>query len=271
MPAYFMVSIDTELRWGYRFHQDKRMARIVQDNEYKVIRAIDAFLCLFEVYEVPVTWAIVGKLFFEHPEILTKIRKSEIEHEIGYHSFSHIRFSEASRAAAEMELEQGLRIEDDFGIDLRSFVFPENMIAHVDLLQEYGYSIYRGPNNAGKSVNKGLSVRARNFAFRKIVAPPVEPRWRDTIWEIPSSMLFYDAPYFQTLAFRATQGIRKAIKATSTFHLFLHPEDTLQDPKLLDRLEKVLQFVKTETEKKELCSITMGDFAQAITQNDFRK
>jgi peptidoglycan/xylan/chitin deacetylase (PgdA/CDA1 family) len=266
MPAYFMVSIDTELKWGYRFYQDTKMARILQDNEDTVIRVIDDLLHLFEVHVIPVTWAIVGKLFFEHPEILMKIRESEIEHEIGYHSFSHIRFSEVSCAAAKTELDQGLKIEEEFGIDLRSFVFPENQIGHVDLLQQYGYSIYRGPNNAGKSLNKRLSVRAKNLAVRKIVAPPVEPSWRGTIWEIPSSMMFYDAPYFQTLAFRAKQGIRKAIKASNTFHLFLHPEDALHDKKLLNRLETVLRFVKMETEKRELCSITMGDFADAMTR-----
>jgi peptidoglycan/xylan/chitin deacetylase (PgdA/CDA1 family) len=271
MPAYFIISIDTELKWGYRFHQDKKMARILHDNEDKVLRVIDSLLHVFEVYQVPATWAIVGKLFLERPEILTKIRESEIEHEIGYHSFSHIRFSEASRAAAETELDQGLKIEEEFSVDLRAFVFPENMIGHVDLLREYGYLIYRGPNNAGKGLNKGLPVRAKHFAIRKIVAPPVEPHWKDTIWEIPSSMAFYDVPYFQTLSFRAKQGIRKAIKAASTFHLFLHPEDVLQDPKLLDRLEMVLRFVRTKTENKELCPITMGDFAEAISQkNQFR-
>jgi hypothetical protein len=79
-------------------------------------------------------------------------------------------------------------------------------------------------------------------------------------------MAFYDETFHQTLSFRAKQGTRRAIKAASTFHLYLHPEDALQDPKLLDRLEMVLRFVKTETDKKELCPITMGDFAETITQ-----
>ena len=217
--------------------------------------------------EVPATWAIVGKLFFEHPEILASIRGSAIEHEIGYHSFSHIRFSEASRAAAEKELEEGLKIQDEFDVSFRSFVFPENLIGHVDLLRDYGFLIYRGPN-AFLSVDKGLPIRAKNFALRKIIAPPVEPRWKDTIWEIPSSMMFYDVPpYVQTLIFKAKRGIKKAIEADTTFHVFLHLEDALLDPKLLDRFERVLHFVKTEAEEEKLDPVTMGDFAKTIMRS----
>jgi peptidoglycan/xylan/chitin deacetylase (PgdA/CDA1 family) len=268
MAAYFILSIDTELKWGFRFYPAARMARVLQDNEDKAISVIGAFLDLFERYLIPTTWAVVGKLFYEHPEILASIRKSTIEHEIGYHSYSHIRFSQASRAAAETELKEGLKIQDEFGVRFRSFVFPENMIGHVDLLRAYGFSIYRGPNSAGANINKILPIRAKNYALFRIVAPPVEPRWKDTIWEIPSSMVFYDIPLFQKLTtFRAKQGLKKAIEAGSTFHIFLHPEDVLVEPKLLDRLEKVLQFVKTEAEKKELFPITMGDFAEIITRS----
>jgi hypothetical protein len=38
----------------------------------------------------------------------------------------------------------------------------------------------------------------------------------------------------------------------------------LLDPKLLDRLEKVLLFVNAETEENRLSSITMGDLALAL-------
>jgi peptidoglycan/xylan/chitin deacetylase (PgdA/CDA1 family) len=268
MGAFFIVSIDTELKWGYRFYPATKMARVLQDREEEAISCIGAFLDLFEKYSVPATWAVVGKLFYEHPELLASIRESGIEHEIGYHSFSHIRFSQVSRATAEKELKEGLKIQDEFGVRFRSFVFPENMIGHVDLLREYGFSIYRGPNNAGASVNKSLPVRAKNFALFRIVAPPVEPHWKDTIWEIPSSMQFHDVSFFQKLlTFKAKQGIKKAMEAGCTFHMFLHPENALIDPKLLDRLEKVLQFVKTEAEKKELLPVTMGDFVEVITHN----
>jgi len=264
MAAHLMISLDTEWLWGFRFHPTSRMMGVLQNNQDKIIAIIAAFLALYDKYSVPTTWAVVGKLFYEYPEVLESIRESETEHEIGYHSYSHIRFSQASRAAAETELEEGLKIQDEFGVRFRSFVFPENLIGHEDLLQEYGFLIYRGSNNAGANTNKSLPIRAINHARFRIVAPPVEPHWKGTIWEIPSSMQFYDARLPTLTAFRAKQGIKKAMEAGSIFHMFLHPETVLIDPKLLDRLEEVLQFVKTATEKKELRPITMGDFAEVI-------
>jgi peptidoglycan/xylan/chitin deacetylase (PgdA/CDA1 family) len=259
-----MVSIDTELKYAYRFHPDLKIVRMLQNHEDTAIAAIDRILQLCETYKVPATWALVGKLFYEYSEIVDRIRRTTVQHEIGYHSFSHIRFSESSRQAAKTELDEGLKIQEEFGVDFKSFVFPENKIGHVDLLREYGYVIYRGANMAGKSIGKPLLVRAKNFAVNKIVAPPVTPHWKDGIWEIQSSMIFYDSPYFQTLSLRAKQGIRKAIAVGNTFHMFIHPQDVLLDPKLLDRFEKVLQFVSAETVEKRLSSITMGDLALAL-------
>jgi peptidoglycan/xylan/chitin deacetylase (PgdA/CDA1 family) len=259
-----MVSIDTELKYAYTLHPDLKIVKMLQNHEDTAIAAIDRMLQLFETYNVPATWALVGKLFYEYPEIVDKIRGTTVLHEIGYHSFSHIRFSESSRQAAKTELDEGLKIQDEFGVDLKSFVFPENRIGHVDLLNEYGYVIYRGANMAGKSVNKPLLVRAKNFAVSKLVAPPIKPVWKDGIWEIQSSMIFYDSPYFQTLSLRAKQGIREAIAVGNTFHMFIHPQDVLLDPKLLDRFEKVLQFVSAETGENRLSSITMGDLALAL-------
>jgi peptidoglycan/xylan/chitin deacetylase (PgdA/CDA1 family) len=267
MSAYFIVSLDVELQWGYKLYPESQMARLLQHNEHKAINAVDNLLRLFEKFEVPATWAIVGKLFFEHPEILANIRESEVEHEIGYHSFSHIRFSDASRVTAQVEFEEGLKIQDEFGVNFRSFVFPENEIGHVDLLPQYGFVIYRGPNCLFKSANKSLLSRAKNVALNKLIARPVEPRWKDTIWEIPSSMMFHDMSRFQAHIFKANRGIKKAIAANSTFHLFFHPENILLEPKLLGRFERVLRLVKAEAEKKELCPITMGDFAKVAARS----
>lgn len=270
MASSFIVSVDTELAWGFRFHPAVALAKVLRDNEEKVINVIDTFLALFEKYSVPATWAVVGKLFYEHPEIVMRVRESSVEHEIGYHSFSHIRFSQVSRANAEMELKEGLQIQEEFGIRFRSFVYPENMIGHVDLLPEYGFSIYRGPNNAGANVNKILPIRAKNHILFRIIAPTVQPRWRDTIWEIPSSMMLDDS-VVHTTVFRAKQGIKKAIERGSTFHVFLHPESVLLRPELLGRLEKVLQLVQIEAERKELRPITMGDFAEALTRSNLSR
>ncbi|MGZ4886056.1 MAG: hypothetical protein ACXV5C_12100, partial [Halobacteriota archaeon] len=74
MRTYFMVSIDTELKYAYRFYPDLKIVRMLQNHEDTAIAAIDTILQLCETYKVPATWALVGKLFYEYSEILDKIR-----------------------------------------------------------------------------------------------------------------------------------------------------------------------------------------------------
>ena len=50
MAAHFIISIDTELKWGYRFYPNSPMARMLQSNEDKAIAVVDALLNLFEKF-----------------------------------------------------------------------------------------------------------------------------------------------------------------------------------------------------------------------------
>jgi len=165
---------------------------LIKNEDKKVRGCIDTLLSLFEKYNIPATWAVVGHLFLNHCEkedgiphkdmprfkenwyssdhctdiqrdplyygrdIVEKILSNRIEHEIGYHSFSHVIFSECSREVAEAEIKMGDKLAKEFGIALKSFVFPKNNIGHVDVLKKNGFKIYRGYNLAGKSIGKSL-------------------------------------------------------------------------------------------------------------------
>lgn len=264
MKTYFIISLDTELHWGYSLYPHSKMAKILQREEDKAINAIEDLLRLFEKYNIPATWAVVGHLFLEHPEIIEKILSSSVEHEMGYHSFSHSRFSECTSEIAETEIQKGIELAKDYGITLKSFVFPENKIGHLDMLKKYGFQIYRGANLAGESINKSLPIRAINFAVSKIVSPSVEPIWRDGIWEIPSSMMFYDPLFPHTLVLRAKLGIEKAIKNAKIFHIFAHPEDLIVNPTLINKLEEVLKFVAKNRDENKLEVITMGELSSLL-------
>jgi peptidoglycan/xylan/chitin deacetylase (PgdA/CDA1 family) len=140
---------------------------------------IRVLLSLFEKYKIEATWAVVGHLFLDHyqkengiphrdmarsrddwyspdpcsniqkdplfygKDIIEDIMLSRIKHDIGYHSFSHVTFSECSRAVAEAEIEAGLKASAGFGLKLVSFVFPYNKIGHLDVLKQKGFTIYR--------------------------------------------------------------------------------------------------------------------------------
>jgi len=267
MSSSFILSLDTELHWGYNFYPNSREFKLLKKEESRTISAINDVLHLLDDYDIPATWAIVGKIFLDHPELIDKIISSPIKHDIGYHSFSHIKFSSCDHEIAEREIIMGLEIANNYNISFKSFVYPENDINHLDILKKYGFLIYRGPNFAGRSLNKPLHVRSLNFAISKFFSPPVKPLWRDGIWEIPSSMIFNDPFLKSTLPLRAKTGIANCINRNEIFHIFMHPEDVLLKPKLIDQLEEVLKFIDEKRMENKIEVITMKDLAISLMEN----
>ena len=80
------------------------------------------------------------------PDVLEWIRKSNVPHEIGSHSFSHILYDhpESSRDMVEADLKAAVEAAAQKGITLRSFVFPRNQIGHLEILRMFGISSFRG-------------------------------------------------------------------------------------------------------------------------------
>ena len=176
----FIVSLDTELIWGHVAYLPSKVVSLMKNDDKKGRGCVDTLLNLFEKYHIPATWAVVGHLFLDHCEkedgiphkdmprfkedwystdpctdvrrdplyygrdIIEKILSNRIEHEIGYHSFSHVIFSECSREVAEAEIKEGIELAKDLGITLKSFVFPESKIGHVNVLKKYGFKVYSG-------------------------------------------------------------------------------------------------------------------------------
>jgi len=171
-----IISLDSELAWG--FHDEKDLPEDkIKCARNSWIRILD----LFEEYEIPATWAVVGHLFLdrcdgihrEHPlgkdwfkrdpggtidenpswfgkDLINHILDSKVNHEIGCHSFSHVEFGSAKREVAESELQLSIEAAEKMDISLESFVFPRNNVGHLDLLKEYGFTSYRGTKPVSK-------------------------------------------------------------------------------------------------------------------------
>jgi len=275
----FILSFDLELLWGYIVHPQDKMVQYLKNDKYYCRKVIFSLISLLEKYNFPCTWGIVGHLFLDQcsendcisknslkffknrlsdpytnlgnnplfygKDIIEKIIQSKVEHEIAYHSFSHIPFTESNSTIVEQEFVKGSKIAEEYGIVFKSFIFPENKIAHIDILKKYGYKTYRGPNLAKKNINKILPIKSFNYATNKIITSTVMPIWQNGIWEIPSSMIFNDRPFFSnTLLFRSKLGINNAIKNNEIVHIFMHPEDLIVEPKLYTMLEDLFKYVK---------------------------
>lgn len=295
-----IISLDTELLWG---PAERILFDFIKRKGKEVRKAIPTLLNLFEKYEIPVTWAIVGHLFLESCEketcitwknmnkynyrkkwyndpysnidqnplfygkdIVEEILSNPLNHEIGYHSFSHPRFTEIPREMAENEIKEAKKIEKEWGIKLKVFVFPGDEIAHVDILKENGFKIYRGKSAGIYDPSKNIFIRKFTGGITKIIATPVEPIWADGIWEIQSSMLFSDPQIPQSLLLRAKLGLEKTIKKNKVFNIFLHPWNLLLYRRLESDLEKFFKYVFKKRDKGELQVLTMGKFAELLDE-----
>ncbi|MFX0126324.1 MAG: polysaccharide deacetylase family protein [Candidatus Hodarchaeota archaeon] len=110
-------------------------------------RVLPLFVNFFNDLEIPVTFAIRGQLAEVDGAILDLLMESPIKHDIGSHGYFHMPFPNLSSSEAEKELYRTSMGMRKFGITPRSFVFPKNQAAHLDLLEKYGYKCYRGSSN----------------------------------------------------------------------------------------------------------------------------
>jgi len=233
--------------------------------------AIKVLLELFESHKIPATWAIVGCLFVEFPStmkrIIDLILNSSCNHEIGYHSFTHINFSQRGRNYAEYEIEEGLKIAKQYGISMRSFVYPHNAVGHMDVLKENRFIIYRSKDISFANASQGLISRFFCKGIDHFLSDPVTPKWHDGIWEIPSSMYFSDSLLPFTLLMKAKSGVNKAISSGKVFHIWLHPQDLIHDPLLARRLDLFLHYVEKKINEGRLQATTMGDLGLMLNKN----
>jgi len=296
----FIISLDTELIWGLVHETDHIAKKLIHQEIYSSHKIFDLLLYIFRKNCIKATWAVVGHLFLDKcdghadliapddhwysvdpctnindaplyygKDIIEKILSDRIEHEIGYHTFSHTNFLSVNRDVAECEVKRGIKLAKEWGINLETFVFPKNEISHLDILIENGFKIYRGDNFRRNDPNQRLTIQKMNRFLDYLQPMPVEPSWKNGIWEIPTSMQFIDAERPFSLLFRAMLGLREAIVKKQVFHIYLHPYDLLIQPSLLNTLDKFLAVVSDRKAKDELEIMTMGDLASDLS-NGFR-
>lgn len=167
---------------------------------------------LFETYDVPATWAIVGRLFddgnrLDKPDpdswfasgrddvartvwerrrtnreirgldLIRELVDSDPNHDIGCHSYSHPRFTSITGPLADAELTAAGAAMAEWDLEPRSFVYPFNAVAHRDLLAEHDYTCYRGTAEpAGSGSANGTRVERPGYHPLELVPEWVKQR-----------------------------------------------------------------------------------------------
>ena len=125
-------------------------------------------------------------------DIVAAIAGCRVAQEIGCHSFSHLiaRDPGCSEEAFVSDLNACRAAAAGEQVDLRSFVFPRNAIAHVGLLGEHGFRCYRGRSATAPMGRVARTVDRIRPLTRSAVRPVREP---SGVWNLPQTYLFAPA------------------------------------------------------------------------------
>lgn len=164
-----IISIDVDV--GNKelgvINKGKNDANVHRDlSEYSVgeieERAFYLFIDCFNNLEIPATFAIRGQMAEVNSSILEVLLKSPVKHDVGSHGYYHRDFTKLSHNEADNELSMISVAMKKLGIVPRSFVFPKNRVAHLDLLEKYGYQCYR---NHGGFMNDCMRIEKQGRLY----------------------------------------------------------------------------------------------------------
>jgi len=193
--------------------------------------------------------------FWYGKDILDAISRCHVSQEIGSHNFSHVVVDEryCPKEVFASELEEARRVAGGLGIDLKSFVYPKNVIGHVNALREAGFTSYRGRDPVWYKKLPGMLAKLGHVIdnYVGVTPPTVVPAHEDGLWNIPGSYFFPHARGWARMLpgvlrkRKALAGIHRAIERKEVFHLWFHPFNLASDPeKLLGILEDVFAYVR---------------------------
>lgn len=293
-----VVSVDAELGWG--FHDVDHPVDRMESARAGWHTLVD----LFDEYQVPATWALVGHVLLEDcdarhddhpagrewfaaergkwadrpdlrygPDLYEYLEEASVAHDVGSHSFSHVVFGDEATTpeVARAELERAVDLARRRDDDLQSFVYPRNSVGHRDLLAEYGFTTYRGTNPHKRGPLGKLRSATLGDADPLLVTPTIDEHG---LVNVPASLFLFGFEGSMRRAVttlledpvvrRARQGIDAASHTDGVFHVWLHPNN-LVGPTAVQRVETILSHLDDRRGTVEIA--TMADVAEATKRS----
>lgn len=330
MNGHFVLSLDFEKHWGVF---DKRSVESYKDNLLKVKSIITRLLELSDQYDVKLTIATVGFLFAKNKEELikfspqnkpsyhNKIRspyrlinsignneqedpfhyalssieeiKSNGNHEIGTHTFSHYYCHEQGQTIKQFEedLIASIKIAKSKGIKTESIIFPRNMIrtdkvtdkSYLDICHKHNIKSFRGKEIAffynihstkfykNWYILRGLRLIDTYFNITGHSTYKVEQFYRkNSPLNLPSSRIL--RAYSKTLSFleplkihRIKKAMKHAAQHNEMFHLWFHPHnfgDNTEDN--FSNLENIFKEYRELSSEYNFKSETMSGLTKKV-------
>lgn len=250
-----VFSLDFELGWGHRRTRPSYVDRL-RSEKNRTRQQITELMDLFERYDIPATWAVVGNLVkhgtddvFHAPDLFEYLLNTETAHEIGLHSFAHEPYDQLSPSVARLDLKEGIDALEAWGRRPDAFVFPENRVAHLDVLRAEDFECYRGAQpTLLSSFPRGL-LTPTTFDAPETEDPPVR---------VPSSLFLAANRPRAYRRWYALRGLSRVMNEGSLIHYWCHPHNVVTDEPLLPEMETLFKATRSAEDKGEIRVQTMS-------------
>lgn len=292
----FTVSIDLELGWGWRgIGISAREKEMILEEDC----IVNMLLALLRQYNVRVTWAVVGRLLLDPPnldsfgpeppgldpsdvklwfscELVESIRQAEPKHDLASHSFSHIPYDARTPSQHVLrDLAKAKLAHTRRNIPFSSFVFPWNRVGHLKLLAKQGIRVYRGADAVWYDRLPERMGRAR-LMLNKVI--PVAPK---TVLPKVDSFGMINVPGCMTMTDRygvvtgriavskARAGIDRAIRLKEVFHLWFHPAQLYyRRSTQFQTLEEILRYSSEHIRRGDLRNMTLSEYVEEVRSEE---
>jgi hypothetical protein len=302
-----VISLDLELTWGtfdLYFNDDLlEMSRWTHDV------GVPSLLNHLTSNRISASWAVVGammrsslpdvsalpKVSFPHfskpwfsyvpkdgdesthPEwfgasLLKMIKSAEPEQEIGFHSFSHVPFTQIgmTRERAVAEYRYCAQVAQELGIPTTCFVFPRNLVAYLADLRDAGFTCFRDIDKLPvRFASSKLTSIGMVLADVAGLAPRmVEPSLKAGMVAIPGSLSIRNAAGWRkyipdsSRLRRLRKGLERVRRSGGVFHVWFHPENLYAEwPRFENVVARFLEELGVLVRNGDLRCLTLGQLA----------
>lgn len=175
--------------------------------------------------------------------------------------------TDCSEECFESELRACSLAAKEFGLELKSFIFPLGMIGHLDILRANGFVAYAG--NIPQQISS-LPRIARWINYSLHAGPTFLPEEDTGLWHLPKCLSYCphywaSAPVVTLQVWKAKKAVRVAALERRLFHLSFHPFELSIGPDRLFRgLEDIFAEVCRYRDAGLLDNLNMGQLAEAL-------
>lgn len=298
-PTTFILSLDCEGKWGVADRLTKRQHRWLTDDRLR--DAYRNLIALLDEFDFPATFAFVG--LFAEPEssfrrlvpaiedlrarapsylgpaledsttgscqgwhghwALDLVGGAKVRHEIGLHGITHVPWTWCDRAFFVDELRLLPELTTAVA-QARTFVYPRNEVAHVDLLACAGLKGFRNgrPHKSRlHSLLSELNLWSKAEPGPRNGKPPIGlPAGHFVNWRSGARRLI-SARITQARFERMVDGSDGGI-----VHAWLHPENIASAPETMAVLRKIVRSVAERRNRGRCAVLTQIDYLRTTAE-----